>query len=175
MTFNTIYHPDKIHPTCWIAPTAIVVGDVTLGEESSVWFHATLRGDTTPITIGARTNIQEGAILHADPGYPADVGQGVTIGHRAIVHGATIGANVTIGMGAILMNGVTVGANSIVGAGALLTEGKQYPPGVLILGMPGEVARELTDAEIQFNRFSAETYVNRSRAFMDEYTGRAHQ
>lgn len=170
--FDTRFRPELVHPTAWVAPGAVVVGDVTLGEDVGVWFNATLRADTTPVVIGARTNVQEMAIFHADPGYPATIGAGVTVGHRAIVHGATIGGNCTIGMGAIIMNGATVGENSIVGAAALITEGKEFPPGSLILGSPARVVRPLTEEEITFNRFSAETYVQRMRAFRKGYVGR---
>ena len=134
---NTTFHPEQIDPTCWIAPGAVVVGDVTLEALVSVWFHASLRGDTTPVHVKTRSNIQEGAVFHADPGYPCLVGEGVTVGHGAILHGCTVGDNVTVGMGCILMNGVVVGENTVIGAGAMLTQGKAYPPGVLILGAPG--------------------------------------
>lgn len=164
--FATQFRPDQIHPTAFIAPGAIIVGDVTLAAESSVWFNATLRGDTTPIAIGPRSNIQEGCIFHADPGFPAIIGQGVTVGHGAVIHGATVGDNTLIGMRAILLNGVVVGENCIVGAGALLTQGKVFPPGSLIMGAPAKVVRPLTSEEIERNRSSAEAYVKRSRAFM---------
>jgi carbonic anhydrase/acetyltransferase-like protein (isoleucine patch superfamily) len=164
-TFHTDFRPHQIHPTVFIAAGAILVGDVTLSEECGVWFNATLRGDTDPIFIGPRTNIQEGAIFHADPGYPAIVGAGVTIGHGALVHGARIGNNTIIGMRSILLNGSVIGENSIVGAGALVTEGKQFPPGVLILGSPARVVRELSPEEIERNRYSAEVYVRRAQAF----------
>ncbi|MBI5928102.1 MAG: gamma carbonic anhydrase family protein [Chloroflexi bacterium] len=165
--FSTQFRPDQIHPTTFIATGAVIVGDVTLAELTSVWFNAVLRGDTTPITIGPRTNIQDGAILHADPGFPAEIGEGVTIGHGAIVHGAKVGSNTVIGMGAILLNGSVVGENCIVGAGALITEGKIFPAGSLILGSPAKAIRELTEDDINRNYLSAETYVMRSRAFMD--------
>lgn len=165
---NTRLRPDQIHPTAFVAQGAIIVGDVTLGEKTSVWFNAVLRGDTTPITIGARSNIQEGCILHADPGFPAIIGQGVTVGHGAIVHGARVGDNALIGMRATLLNGVEVGENCIVGAAALLTEDKVFPPGSLILGVPAEVVRPLTPEEIEHNRTAAAEYVKRSRAFMAE-------
>lgn len=164
--YDTIFHPDKIDPTAFIAQGAIIVGDVTLAEESSVWFNATLRGDTTPIVVGAGSNIQEGSILHADPGFPAIIGQGVTIGHGAVVHGANIGDNALIGIRSVLLNGVMVGENCLVGANALLTQGKVYPPGSLILGSPASVVRPLTSEEIEHNRAAAASYVNRSRAFM---------
>ena len=131
--FQTTHRPEQLHPTVFVAPHAIIVGDVTLAEQCGVWFHATLRGDVEPIRIGPRTNIQEGAVLHVDPGFPVMVGAGVTIGHRAIVHGATIHDNVIIGMGSTVLNGAVIGENSIVGANALVTEGKEFPPGSLIL------------------------------------------
>ncbi len=165
--FNTQFRPDQIHPTTFIASGVVIVGDVTLAQLTSVWFNAVLRGDTTPITIGTRSNIQDGAILHADPGFPAEIGEGVTVGHGAIVHGAKIGNNTVIGMGAIILNGAVVGDNCIVGAGALITEGKNFPSGVLILGSPAKAVRELTEDDINRNYLSAATYVMRSRAFMN--------
>ncbi len=164
-TFHTTFRRNQIDPSVFIAPGAIIVGDVTLSAECSVWFHASLRGDAEAILVGPRTNIQEGVIFHADPGYPAVVGTGVTIGHGAIVHGARIGNNCVIGMRATLLNGSTIGENSLVGAGALVTEGKQFPPGVLILGAPAKVVRELTPEEIERNRRAADVYVARARAF----------
>lgn len=165
MLLHTMFRPEQVHPSVFIAGGAIIVGDVTLAEGCSVWFNASLRGDTEPITIGPRTNIQEAAIFHADPGFPAVVGAGATVGHRAIVHGAVVGANTLIGMGAILLNGAQIGADSIVGAGALVTEGKIFPPGVLILGMPAKVVRVLSPEEIAGNRRAAERYVVRAQEF----------
>ena len=166
--FDTKFRLDQIDPTTFIGQGAVIVGDVTLAAETSVWFNATLRGDSTPITIGRRTNIQEGAILHADPGYPAIVGEGVTIGHGAVVHGATIGNNTLVGMRSVLLNGVVVGENCLIGATSLLTQGKVFPPGSLIMGSPAKVIRELTPEEIEDNRTAAESYVQRSRAFMQK-------
>ena len=163
---NAQFRPDQIHPTTFVAQGAVIVGDVTLAEETSVWFNASLRGDTTPITIGPRSNVQEGCIFHADPGFPAIIGAGVTVGHGALVHGAKVGDNTLIGMRAILMNGVEVGENCIIGAGALLTQGKTFPAGSLIMGSPAKVVRPLTPEEIEANRVSAESYVKRSRAFL---------
>lgn len=163
---NTQFRPDQIHPTTFVAQGAVIVGDVTLAEETSVWFNASLRGDTTPIAIGPRSNIQEGCIFHADPGFPAIIGAGVTVGHGAVVHGAKVGDNTLIGMRAVLLNGVEVGENCIIGAGSLLTQGKTFPAGSLIVGSPAKVMRSLTAEEIEENRASAETYVKRSRAFL---------
>lgn len=166
MNFHTHYRPDLIHPTVFIAQGAIVVGQVTLEAQASVWFNAVLRGDTEALFVGSGTNIQDGAIFHADPGYPVQVGAGCTIGHRAIVHGAQVGENTTIGMGAILLNGARIGENGIVGAGSLVTQGKQFPPGVLILGSPARVVRELSVEEIEQNRHSAQGYILKAQAFM---------
>lgn len=164
-TFHTTLRTNQIHPSVFVAPTAIIVGDVTLSADCSVWFHASLRGDAEAILVGARTNIQEGAIFHADPGFPAIVGAGVTVGHGAIVHGARISNNCVIGMRATILNGASVGENSLVGAGALITEGKTFPPGVLIVGMPAKVIRELTPEEIEKGRRAADVYVARANAF----------
>ena len=144
----------------WIAPTASVIGKVTIGEGVGIWFGVVIRGDQERITIGADTNIQEHSVLHTDTGFPCTVGAGVTVGHRAIIHGCTIGSNVLIGMGAIVINGARVGDDSLVGAGALLTEGREFPPGSLILGMPAKVVRPLTMDEITRNRLSAAHYVH---------------
>ncbi len=165
MHLDTTAHPEKIHPTAFIAQGAVIVGDVTLGEDVGVWFNATLRGDVESIVVGPRTNIQEGCILHADPGFPCVIGEGVTVGHGAVVHGARVGDNALIGIRAVLLNGSEVGENSIVGACALLTEGKKFPSNSLILGMPAKVVRELTPEEIEANRGAAARYVQRARAF----------
>lgn len=163
--FHTSFRPNQIHPSVYLAPGAVVVGDVTISAECSVWFHASLRADVEAIWIGARTNIQEGAIFHADPGFPVMVGSGVTIGHGAIVHGARIGNNSVIGMRAVLLNGAVIGEDSLVGAAALVTEGKVFPPGSLILGSPARVVRSLTPEEIERNRHAAEIYIQRAQAF----------
>jgi carbonic anhydrase/acetyltransferase-like protein (isoleucine patch superfamily) len=163
--FQTAFRPHQLHPTVWLAPSAIVVGDVTIDQECGVWFHASLRGDTESIRIGPRTNIQEGAIFHADPGFPVVVGANVTIGHGAIVHGARVGDQTVIGMRATLLNGAVIGSRSIVGAGALVTEGKTFPDGVLIVGSPARIVRELTPEEIERNVYAASIYVERAKAF----------
>ena len=131
----------------YVHPAAIVCGDVTLGAGASVWPTAVVRGDSAPIVIGAGTNIQDGAVIHVDAGVPCTIGERAAIGHRAIVHGATVDDDCLIGMGAVLLNRVHVGAGSIIGAGALCTEGMVVPPGSLVLGVPGRVVRQTTTAE----------------------------
>ena len=149
----------------WIAPNAQVIGKVALGEDCGIWFGATLRGDTEWITIGARSNIQEGSTLHTDYGFPLDIGEDCTIGHNAILHGCTIGAGSLIGMGAIILNGAKIGAGSLVGAGALVTEGKEFPERSLIVGSPARASRTLDDAAVARLLDSARRYVENGRRF----------
>ena len=153
---------------CWIAPGAHVMGQVDVGDEVGIWFGATVRGDRERIVIGARTNVQEGAVLHTDPGFPLTIGEGCTIGHRAIVHGCTVGDNSLIGMGATVMNGARIGADSIVGAGALVTEGKSFPDRSLIVGAPARAVRQIDDGALDGLRRSAQTYVDNARRFRVE-------
>jgi carbonic anhydrase/acetyltransferase-like protein (isoleucine patch superfamily) len=157
------YALNDVHPQiaadAYVAPGAQVIGRVAIGSRASVWFNAVIRGDNDPITIGAGSNVQDGAMIHADPGVPTTIGSGVTIGHHAIVHSATIGDNSLIGMGATLLNRSIIGANSIVGANSLVTEGKSFPDGSLIVGAPAKVVRALTEAEIAGLRLSAATYI----------------
>ena len=129
----------QVHPSAFVAPGADLIGHVTLGARSSVWFGAVLRGDTEAITVGERSNVQDGAVLHADPGFPCTLETDVTVGHRAIVHGATCGAGSLVGMGAIMLNGSRLGAGAVLGAGALLPEGKEVPEGMLAVGIPARV------------------------------------
>jgi carbonic anhydrase/acetyltransferase-like protein (isoleucine patch superfamily) len=136
----------QIHPTAFIAPTAAVMGDVTIGEDASVWYGAVLRGDMAPIVIGAQTNIQDGTIVHVDDGVPCTVGRRVGVGHRVILHGCTVGDECLIAMGSVLLNGVTIGAGSVVAAGAVLPEGMQVPPGSLVMGVPGRIVRPVDQA-----------------------------
>ena len=136
-----------IHPDAYVHPAGHVIGDVTLGARASVWLTAVLRGDTAPIIVGADSNVQDGTIVHVDHGVPCTIGDRVAIGHRAIIHGATIESDVLIGMGAILLNRVHVGSGSIVGAGAVCREGMVIPPNSLVLGVPGRVVRETTPEE----------------------------
>ena len=154
----------------WIAPSADVIGDVRLCEDASVWFGAVLRGDNDPIVIGARTNIQDLSVLHTDQGVPLTLGEGVTVGHKVMMHGCTIGDNALIGINAVILNGAKIGANSIVGAGALVPEGKSYPDGVLLIGQPAQIKRELSAAEIERLRWSAAHYVMNWRRFRIDLT-----
>jgi len=149
----------------WIAPDAHVIGQVSLGVDVGVWFGAVLRGDNEPITVGAATNIQEGAMLHTDPGFPVAIGEGCTIGHHAIIHGCTIGDNSLVGMGATVLNGARIGSNCLVGANALITEGKEFPDNSLIVGSPARVIRTLDEATIAALRRSAQKYVGNWQRF----------
>jgi carbonic anhydrase/acetyltransferase-like protein (isoleucine patch superfamily) len=151
----------------YVAETGMVIGDVVLGEDVSVWFGAVLRGDTERLVVGARTNIQDQCILHADPGFPLELGEDCTLGHRAIVHGCTVGDGSLIGMGAIVLNGARIGRGSIVGAGALVTEGKEFADGMLIVGAPARAVRELTAEQQDRARATAEHYVANGRRFAE--------
>lgn len=154
----------KIAKTAHVAPGAAMVGDVTLGEQSSVWYNAVLRADNDVIVIGERSNIQDGCVLHVDAGCPIRIGDGVTVGHGAILHGCSVGDNTLIGMGAILLNGAKIGANCIIGAGALVTQGMEVPDGSLAMGMPAQVRRPVMMEEIQGNFRSAEEYCRHAEA-----------
>lgn len=149
----------------WVAPDAHVMGRVQIGPDVGIWFGATLRGDNEPIVLGARTNIQEGTIVHTDPGKPVQIGEGCTIGHGAIIHGCTIGNNSLIGMGATVLNGAVIGHNCLVGANALVTEGKVFPDNSLIVGSPARVVRTLDEEQIAGLRKSAEGYVRNWKRF----------
>jgi carbonic anhydrase/acetyltransferase-like protein (isoleucine patch superfamily) len=149
----------KVEKGLFVAWNAEVAGDVTLAADTSVWFGATLRGDIEPITLGRGSNVQDGATLHTDFGIPCVVGEGVTIGHRAILHGCTVGDDCLIGMGAVVLNGAVIGRESIVGAGALVTEGKSFPPRSLIIGSPAKAVRTLDEEAIEKVRENGRVYV----------------
>ena len=143
----------------WVAPDANVIGKVILGEDVGIWFGATLRGDNEPIIVGARSNIQEGVVVHTDPGKPVIIGEGCTIGHGAIIHGCTIGHNSLIGMGATVLNGAVIGNNCLVGANALVTEGKVFPDNSLIVGAPAKAIRTLDADAVEGLKRSADSFV----------------
>ena len=156
----------RIHSSCFIAASADVIGDVGIGEQSSVWFQCVLRGDVLPIKIGKRTNIQDHSILHATPGgAPTVVGDDVTVGHRVIIHGARIKDRVLIGMGSTILDFVEVGEDSLIGAGSLVTKGTIIPPRSLVLGSPAKIVRELKPEELELIRKSAEGYVANAKRY----------
>lgn len=155
----------QVAPTAWVAENAQVMGEVRIGEGASVWFGATVRGDTDAITIGDGSNVQDGCVLHADDGMPLVVGRHVTVGHKVMLHGCTIGDESLIGIGAIVLNGVTIGKNCLVGAGSLVTEGKSFPDGSMILGSPAKAVRQLTPEQIEGLRRSALHYMQNAERF----------
>lgn len=157
-----------IHAEALVAEDATVIGNVTLEQGVSVWFQAVLRGDNEPIRIGQHSNVQDGAVLHADPGFALTVGNGVTIGHQAMLHGCTIGDGSLIGIQAVVLNGAVIGKNCLVGAGAIVTEGKVFPDNSLILGAPAKVVRELTPEAIVNMQSNAQDYVAKGRIYRDK-------
>lgn len=161
--------PD-IDPDTWVAPNAAVIGLVRLKAGASVWFAATLRGDTEWIEIGEGSNVQEASTLHTDIGYPLTIGANCTIGHNVILHGCTIGDGSLIGMGATVLNGARIGRDCLIGAGALITEGKEIPDGSLVMGAPGKVIRALSDEQRASVRYGAEHYQENMRRFRDGLT-----
>lgn len=163
-----------IDPTAWVAPGAIVIGDVTLGARSSVWFHTVVRGDSAAIAIGNDTNLQDGSVVHVDAGYPAVIGARVTVGHRAIVHGCMVEDDCLIGMGAIVLTGARIGQGSLVGAGALVREGQHVPAGSLVLGAPARVLGPVKDAHREAIRTGAGHYVALSRSYLARGIAQAH-
>lgn len=157
----------SVHPTAFVAPTAALVGHVTLEEESSVWYQTAIRADINLIHIGPRSNIQDGTVIHLADDYPTIVGELVTVGHKAILHACTVGNEVLVGMGAIILDGAEIGARCIIGAGALVTGGKKIPPGSLVVGSPGKVVRQL-DLQEQANIASwAHKYVELSKRYLE--------
>ncbi len=158
----------QIDHTAYVADGAQIIGNVVLESGASVWFNAVLRGDTEQITVGSGSNIQDGAILHADPGYPCTIGAGVVAGHGAILHGCQIGDNCLIGMGAIVLNGARIGEGSIVAAGAVVPEGKEFPPRSLIMGVPAKVTRETTAQDLEQIAAGARHYQERARIYRAE-------
>jgi carbonic anhydrase/acetyltransferase-like protein (isoleucine patch superfamily) len=151
---------------CWVAETAVLVGRVVIEEDASVWFGTVARGDNEPLVIGARTNVQDGCILHADPGFPLTIGPDATVGHGVILHGCSIGRGALIGMGAIVLNGANIGEECLVGAGALIPEGKQIPPRSVVLGSPGKIVREVNERDLAMMRSATQGYVDRWQAYV---------
>lgn len=164
-----IYELDSIAPeiadSSWVADSAQVIGRVAVGEDASVWFGVVIRGDTDPIRVGRGSNIQDGSVLHADVGQPLTVGEYVTVGHKAMLHGCSIGDGSLIGIGAVVLNGAKIGKGCLVGAGALVTEGKEFPDGSMILGSPAKVVRTLTPEQQVDLKMSAVRYVENACRF----------
>ncbi|RUR37732.1 gamma carbonic anhydrase family protein [Vreelandella populi] len=161
-------HRPAIHEDVYVADTADVIGQVTLKARSSVWYQAVLRGDSDHLEIGEESNIQDGAVLHADPGYPLKVGNGVTVGHQAMLHGCTVGDGCLIGIQAVVLNGAVIGENSLVGAGAFIKEGAVFPPNSLIVGSPARVVRELSADAVEGLKLNAQSYVIRGQQHSKE-------
>ena len=151
----------------FVADNATLIGTVRLRAQASVWFNCVLRGDNDWIDVGERSNIQDGSVLHTDPGIGLEIGAGVTVGHMAMLHGCTIGDESLIGIGATILNGAKIGRHTMVGAHALITENKEFPDGVMLLGAPARVARELTDEEVALIRYSASHYVQNAARYVD--------
>jgi carbonic anhydrase/acetyltransferase-like protein (isoleucine patch superfamily) len=154
-----------VHPSAWVADNAQVMGKVTLAEDTSVWFGVVIRGDNDPIMVGRGTNIQENSVLHTDHGKPLVLGENVTVGHQATLHGCTVGNNSLIGIGAIVLNGAKIGNNCLVGAGALVTEGKEFPDGSMIIGSPAKAVRMLSPEQIEGLKMSATHYINNANRY----------
>lgn len=169
-----LHYSPQVHPTVFVAASATVIGDVILAAEASVWFGAILRGDNDAIRVGPRTNIQDMALIHVDPDEACTIGADVTVGHRAIIHAATIEDGCLIGMGAIVLNGAVVGAGSIVGAGAVVRAGDVIPPRSLVVGIPAKVVRTLSDEQVADNLASAARYVANARAYLT-YEGKTER
>jgi len=157
-------------PDVYIAPNASLIGAVVVGNECSFWFGAVVRGDNDLVAIGDRTNIQDGCVVHPDPGIPVTIGSNVSVGHMAMVHGCTIGDGSLIGIGAVILNHAVIGRNCLVGAKTLIPERKTFPDGVLVLGQPGKIVRELRPEELEMLRQSAESYVQKGRRYRREFS-----
>ena len=164
-----IYDLEKITPKldqeCWVAPNAIIIGKVELKKNSNIWFNAVLRGDLEPIIIGENSNVQDGSVVHTDPGCPVTVGKGVTLGHMVMLHGCTIEDDCLIGIGSTILNKAKIGKNSIIGAHALITENKIIPERSLVLGSPGKIIRQVTDEEIEGIKENARHYVENFKKY----------
>jgi carbonic anhydrase/acetyltransferase-like protein (isoleucine patch superfamily) len=158
-------HVPQLADGAWVADSAEVMGNVVLEQDASVWFGSVLRGDTERLRVGRGSNIQDGTVVHADPGYPVDIGENVTVGHQVMLHGCSIGDGSLIGIGAVVLNGARIGRHCVVGAGALVTEGKEFPDGSLIVGSPAKAVRQLTPEQIEGFQRGAAHYVENARRF----------
>ena len=163
-------HTPQIDPQSWVAPNATLIGQVVLARNASVWWQCTLRGDTDRLIVGENSNIQDGSVLHTDPGIQLIIGRDVTVGHLVSLHGCTIGDGSLIGIGAVILNNAVIGKNCLVGANTLIPEGKSFPEGSLILGSPGKVVRKLTGEEIAGLQENAAHYVQNAQRYRDKLT-----
>jgi carbonic anhydrase/acetyltransferase-like protein (isoleucine patch superfamily) len=154
-----------LHPSAWVADSAQVTGNVTLAEDSSVWFGVVIRGDMDAITVGKGSNIQDSSVLHTDQGVPLTIGENVTVGHQVMLHGCTIGDGSLIGIQAVILNGAKIGKNCLVGAGSLVTEGKEFPDGSMIFGSPAKAVRQLSEEQIEGLKLSAQRYIDNARRY----------
>ena len=155
----------RLAATAWVAPTATVIGDVELEEDVSIWWGAVLRAEQDRLTIGAGSNVQDNAVLHVDPGFPLTLGRGVTVGHLAMLHGCTVGDGTLVGIGATILNGARIGRDCLIGAHALIAEGKEIPDRSVVLGAPGKIVRQVSDADLERLRQPAAVYVERARGY----------
>jgi carbonic anhydrase/acetyltransferase-like protein (isoleucine patch superfamily) len=160
------FRPD-VSPTAWVAGSATLIGRVTIGARSSVWFTAVLRGDGDRIQVGRESNLQDGVVVHADPGFPVSVGDRVSVGHRAVLHGCTVDDDVLVGMGAVVLNGARIGCGSLVAAGAVVLAGTLVPPGSLAAGVPAKVRRQLTEEEVSAVKSNAAEYVQLAHTYAE--------
>jgi carbonic anhydrase/acetyltransferase-like protein (isoleucine patch superfamily) len=162
-----LFHSDQVHASAFVAHNATVLGDVAIGQRSSIWFGAVVRGDTERIEIGDETNVQDLSVLHADPDFPCRLGKRVTVGHAAIVHGAIVEDDVMIGMRAVVLNGAKIGSHSIIAAGCVVPEGMLVPPGSLVMGVPGRIKREITDSDKERISHAADHYAKQGQLFRE--------
>jgi carbonic anhydrase/acetyltransferase-like protein (isoleucine patch superfamily) len=158
----------KVDATAYVAENAVIIGDVAIGAESSVWYSCVIRGDRSPVVVGARCNIQDGAIIHEDPEYPVCIGDDVSLGHGAIVHGATLGDRVLVGIRAVVLNGAVVGSECVIGAGSVVTPGTQVPDGSVVMGIPARVVRQAQQDDLALIQRTAVNYVRLSRQYLSE-------
>jgi len=166
MIYDFKGHTPKLDPNSWVAPNAVIIGKVELKKDSNIWFNATLRGDIEPITIGEGSNVQDGSVIHTDPGCPTILGKNVTVGHLVMLHGCTIEDDCLIGIGSTILNKAKIGKNSIIGANALVTENKVIPERSLVIGSPGKIIREITEKEIKAIKENAQHYIDNYKKYL---------
>jgi carbonic anhydrase/acetyltransferase-like protein (isoleucine patch superfamily) len=157
----------------WVADNAVVVGKVAIGEDASIWFNSVVRGDNEPIVIGARANVQDGCVLHTDPGFPLDIGAEATVGHLVMLHGCSIGRGTLIGIGAIVLNGARIGDECLIGSGALVPEGQEIPARSVVMGAPAKITRQVTDKDLERMQWGVELYVSKWQVYARSFKPQA--